>query len=131
MAVALPAGLEQWIAPTLLARLEDPQESFLTALRPTVALFLRFGGAPALTSLDPYIRWMQHVLQRYEATLFQVSVGDKGSYLYASFGAPIAHEDAAVRAVRAALELRDSPPGGRFISQLAQRRCTPRQRLCS
>lgn len=32
-------------------------------------------------------------------------MGDKGSYLYASFGAPVAHEDNAVR-VAAALDLR-------------------------
>jgi predicted ATPase len=34
-------------------------------------------------------------------------MGDKGSHIYVSFGAPLAHEDDAIRAVRAALELRD------------------------
>jgi adenylate cyclase len=105
----LPVGLDQWVAPTVLARLADSQATFLTELRPTVALFLRFGIHGTPIELDAYIRWVQHVLRRYAATLLQVSIGDKGNSLYAAFGAPIAHEDDAIRAVRAARELRDSP----------------------
>ena len=47
---------------------------------------------------------------RYEGTLIQLTIGDKGSYLYAAFGAPLAHEDDTARAAAAALELR-APPG--------------------
>ena len=39
--------------------------------------------------------------------MLQLSIGDKGSHFYVSFGAPLAHEDDAIRAVTAALELRD------------------------
>ncbi len=53
---------------------------------------------------------MQEVLAHYAGWLVQVSIGDKGSYLYATFGAPIAHDDDAARAVAAALELRAPPP---------------------
>ena len=110
----LPAGLAQWVAPGVLARLQDQQQPFLTELRPTIAVFVSFSGVsdydlPAQAELDAYIRWVQQILLRYAATLIQVSVGEKGNYLYASFGAPLAHEDDAIRAVRAALELRDSP----------------------
>ncbi|KPV47817.1 hypothetical protein SE17_41395, partial [Kouleothrix aurantiaca] len=56
------------------------------------------------------------VLARFGAALIQLSVGDKGSYLYAAFGAPIAHENDALRAVRAALELRTPPPELSFVS---------------
>jgi adenylate cyclase len=110
----LPAGIEQWVAPGVLARLHDQQQPFLTELRPTIAVFVSFSGAseydlPAQAELDRYIRWVQQILLRYEATLIQVSIGEKGNYLYASFGAPLAHEDDSIRAVRAAIELRDSP----------------------
>ena len=92
---------------------------FLTELRPAVALFLRFGGidydgdpAGAL-KLDAYIRvGASASSQQYDSYLLQLTIGDKGSYLYAAFGAPIAHEDDAVRACLAALDLRD--PGFDF-----------------
>ncbi len=48
---------------------------------------------------------VQAILTRYEGALVQLTIGDKGSYLYASFGATVAHEDDARRAVQAALEL--------------------------
>src|SRR5262245_23905212 len=39
--------------------------------------------------------------------MLQLTICDKGSSFYVSFGAPLAHEDNAVRAAAAALELRD------------------------
>lgn len=44
-----------------------------------------------------------------EGDLHHISVGDKGSYLDCTFGAPIAHEDDTERALAAALELRNPP----------------------
>jgi class 3 adenylate cyclase len=49
-------------------------------------------------------------LGRYEGSLIQLTIGDKGSYLYAVFGAPVAHDDDAFRAMHAAHDLL-SPPG--------------------
>ncbi|MCA9974386.1 MAG: AAA family ATPase, partial [Anaerolineales bacterium] len=43
---------------------------------------------------------------------------DKGSYLYAVFGAPLAHEDDTIRAVSAALELRDLSQTLSFITDI-------------
>lgn len=37
--------------------------------------------------------------------MLQLSIGDKGAYLYAAFGSPIAHENDAMRACASALEL--------------------------
>ena len=45
-------------------------------------------------------------MTRYEGIVTDVTMADKGGYLYAAFGAPVAHEDDALRAVYAALELR-------------------------
>ncbi|HEX5691180.1 MAG TPA: tetratricopeptide repeat protein, partial [Roseiflexaceae bacterium] len=97
---------------------------FLTELRPAVALFLRFGGndfdadPDAGKKIDLFVRWVQEVLTSYGGFMLQVTIGDKGCYLYAAFGAPLAHEDDAARAVAAALELRSLPPGLAFVQNL-------------
>jgi len=101
-----------WLLPVVCDRLRSGQGEFLAELRPAVALFLRFGGInydgdqAAGTKLDAYIRAVQGIVTRYAGTLIQLTIGDKGSYLYAAFGAPLAHEDDTVRAVSAALDLR-------------------------
>ncbi len=113
--------LRPWLLPAVYARIQSGQGELLPELRPAVALFLRFDGIAyeddqlAEDKLDRYIRWVQNVLARYGGTLIQLSIGDKGSYLYAAFGAPTAHEDDARRAVTAALELRAPPPELGFI----------------
>ena len=43
----------------------------------------------------------------YGGNLLQLTLGDKGAYLYGVFGSPVAHEDDEARAAAAALELRD------------------------
>ena len=94
---------------------------FLAELRPTVALFLKFSGIDydndkdAGRKLDAYVRWFQATVQQQEGFLIQLTIGDKGSYVYASFGAPLAHDDDSVRAVAAALELVQPPPELAFI----------------
>ncbi|MFN2226529.1 MAG: tetratricopeptide repeat protein [Anaerolineae bacterium] len=104
-----------WVLPSVWDRLQEGLGEFLTELRPAVALFLRFGGIDyeagerAGARLDAYIRWVQQVVARYEGTLLQLTVGEKGSYLYIAFGAPAAHEDDVCRAVETALSL-SAPP---------------------
>lgn len=119
---ALPAealSAEQvrpWLLPPVYARLRAGQGEFLTELRPTVSLFVKFTDLdydhdPAAGArLDAYIRWVQACLTRHAGWLLQVTLGDKGSYLYAAFGAPVAHGDDAARAAAAALALQQPPP---------------------
>ncbi len=106
--------LRPWLLPQIYDHLQENGGDFPAELRPAVALFMRFVGIDfddptAGSQLDQFLRWVQSILQQYEGTLIQVTLGDKGSYLYAAFGAPIAHEDDARRAVAAALELRTLP----------------------
>ncbi len=101
-----------WLLLPIYERLRSGQGEFLAELRPAVALFLRFGGIDydgdedAGAKLDTFIRQAQEILKGYEGTLLQLTIGDKGSYFYTAFGAPLAHEDDAVRAASAALDLR-------------------------
>jgi predicted ATPase/class 3 adenylate cyclase/Tfp pilus assembly protein PilF len=105
-----------WLLPMVYERLSAGQGQFLAELRPAVALFARFGGidydgdAGANAKLDAYIHWVQGIVARYEGALLQLTIGDKGSYFYVAFGAPVAHDDDPARAVAAALELQALPP---------------------
>jgi hypothetical protein len=106
-----PDTLRPWVLPAVFDRLQAGKADFLTELRPAAALFLGFDGIDydaddgAGARLDGFVRRVQSILARYEGSLLQVTIGDKGSYLYASCGAPVSHEDDAFRAVRAALRL--------------------------
>lgn len=113
-----------WLLPAVYDRLLDGLGEFLTELRPAAALFLSFEGIDydadpeAGPKLDRLIRAAQAVLARYGGTLLQLTIGDKGSYCYAAFGAPVSYEDNARRAMAAALELRALPSELRFLSPL-------------
>ncbi len=83
-------------------------QSFLTEFRPCVALFVRFTGIDydaAGAQLDVFIRQLQTIVAHFDGAVLLLTIGDKGSYVYASFGALSAHEDDARRAVKTALEL--------------------------
>jgi adenylate cyclase len=107
--------IRPWLLPVVNQRLRAEPGGFLAEIRPAVALFLKFAGLDydqddaAGEKLDTYIRWVQNVLADCEGNLIQLTIGDKGSYLYAAFGAPLAHDDDPARALAAAVELR-SPP---------------------
>ena len=114
---ALPINaltLEQmrpWVLPSLYARIAAGQEQFTTELRAATALFVQFHGIDyandkdAGKKLDAYIRHAQRIVQQYDGNILQLTIGDKGSFFYTVFGAPTAHDDDPVRAVRTALDL--------------------------
>jgi predicted ATPase/class 3 adenylate cyclase len=107
--------LRPWLIPEVFQRIQSGQNVFLTELRPASALFVRFSGIAfeadpeAPRKLDAYVRWIQAIVTRLEGVLIQLTVGDKGSYLYAAFGAPVAHDDDTARAMSAALEIVKPP----------------------
>ncbi len=114
------AAARPWVLAPIFERARSGQGVFLAELRPAVALFLRFTGidydAPEATEqLNRYMAWVLAIVNRYGGYLLQLAVGDKGSYFYVAFGAPIAHDDDEARAARTALELRTPPAGMEFI----------------
>ncbi len=118
------AQIRPWLLPPIYQSLQSGQGEFLAEIRPAVALFLRFEGLDydhdedAGKKLDAFIRWVQNVLVGYDSYVMQVLVDDKGSHLYAIFGAPVAHDDDSERAVGAALELQAAPKQFDFITQI-------------
>jgi len=118
----IPADIARpWLLPPVAARLQQSTDEFLADLRPAVLLFLRFSGIDydgddnAGGKLDAFVRRIQAILDYYEGFLVQLTMGDKGSYIYVAFGAPIAHENDAARAAAAALELRHLPAQFTFL----------------
>lgn len=113
-----------WLIPSVYRLLIAGQGDFLAELRPASALFLRFGGidydqdVDAPQKLDLFIRQVQRIMARFDGTLLQLTVGDKGSYFYAAFGAPISHEDDVDRAASAALDLQVLPAQLDFLEPL-------------
>jgi class 3 adenylate cyclase/tetratricopeptide (TPR) repeat protein len=79
--------------------------------RPVTSLFVNFTGLdydhdPDVGArLQTYITRTQEIIHRYDGNLNRVLTGDKGSQLHILFGAPVAHEDDKVRALRCALAL--------------------------
>ena len=119
-----PASLRPWLLRSVYQREQTGMVSFLTELRPAVPLFLRFSGIDydsdedAEQKLSAFVAHAQGVISRYDGTLLQLVIGDKGSYIYAAFGAFTAHEDDAQRAVYAGLELKQTPTHLPFIRSL-------------
>ncbi|MSZ76270.1 MAG: tetratricopeptide repeat protein, partial [Actinobacteria bacterium] len=100
-----------WLLPPVYERMMSGRGEFLAELRPAIPLFIRFGGldfdrdpgAPA--ALDRFVVAAQRILAGYGGNTLQITVGDKGAYLYGVFGSPVAHEDDAARACAAALDV--------------------------
>ncbi|MBI2763572.1 MAG: AAA family ATPase [Chloroflexi bacterium] len=110
----LPEDLVRpWLLPPVYERLRTGRGEFLTELRPAIPVFLRFSGIDfdddeeAVLKLDEFVRGAQKILSGYGGNVLQLTLGDKGAYLYGVFGSPLAHEDDAARAAASALELRD------------------------
>jgi predicted ATPase/class 3 adenylate cyclase len=101
----------QWLLEPVYERLTAGRGEFLAELRPAYPVFISFTGIDyeadesAVQKLDEFVCAAQHALASFGGSLLQVTLGDKGAYLYAVFGTPLAHEDDAARACAAALEL--------------------------
>jgi DNA-binding response OmpR family regulator len=105
------ARAQAFVAKAVRGRVRDGQSEFLAELRHAASVFLRFTGidydadAEAERKLDALARSVQEVAHAHGGTLLQLSIGDKGSHFHLTFGAPVAHDDDAVRAVRTAVAL--------------------------
>lgn len=105
-------ALRAYIPGAILNRLSAGQAGWLAELRRVTILFINL---PDLTHTTPLeqgqaaTRALQTALYRYEGSVNKISVDDKGATLVAALGLPpLAHEDDALRGVRAALDIASS-----------------------
>lgn len=109
----LRPALRSYLPEVIRQRFDAGQEAWLAELRLLTLLFVSLRGVavdePRLARrLQPAVTTMQRGLARYEGHVYQLLMDDKGLTLVAAFGLPpLAHEDDAPRAVKAALDLRE------------------------
>lgn len=107
--------VKSWLQPPIYQAVRGGMSQYISELRPATVLFLGFGGIDydhdedAGSKLDGFVRWAQEILRRYHGHMIQLTIGDKGSYFYASFGAPTTNSDHQYQAVQASLDLQAAP----------------------
>jgi class 3 adenylate cyclase/predicted ATPase len=101
--------LRSYVPRAMVARIAAGQNEWLAELRRVTVLFINLPELSYATSLQQahaIVSALQTVIYRYEGSIDKLSVDDKGVSLLAAFGLPpLAHEDDAVRAVHAALDI--------------------------
>ncbi len=114
LATASPESVHQFapfLHPVIAQRLEMGEAQFVNEHRFVTVLFVGFEEYDY--DLDPivgiklerYFAQVVQIIHRYDGSLNKIDMGDKGSKFIALFGAPLAHEDDAERALRCALDL--------------------------
>jgi CheY-like chemotaxis protein/class 3 adenylate cyclase len=113
-----------WLPACVFEMVRSGESAFLSELRPAAAILLNFDGIEydldddAGRKLDLFTRHVQRIAAEEEGLLAQISTGDKGNSMCLVFGAPVAHGDDALRAVKAALRLATPPPEADFIRNI-------------
>eukprot|EP01116_Phalansterium_solitarium_P025726 TRINITY_DN9978_c0_g1_i2.p1 TRINITY_DN9978_c0_g1~~TRINITY_DN9978_c0_g1_i2.p1 ORF type:complete len:929 (+),score=286.49 TRINITY_DN9978_c0_g1_i2:194-2980(+) len=113
LAASMKDSLSCYVPSIVLPRLQA-QTRWLGELRRVTVLFIKapdysFSSneerAETLTKLDDIMAIVGEITQRYEGTIRQYIVDDKGTVLITVFGLPMqSHEDDSIRGVKAALE---------------------------
>jgi class 3 adenylate cyclase len=104
-------ALRGYVPAAVTARLAAGQSAWVSELRSVSVLFLRLPGLDDISSdtleqAQQLVGAVQETLYEYEGSVNKLGVDDKGATLVAAFGLPpVTHEDDAVRAVQAALEV--------------------------
>jgi class 3 adenylate cyclase len=115
---------KSWLLPAVFEKVRMGKSDMLSELRQAAALFLKFSGieydtdANAGNKLNDFIQWVEQIIAPHKGSIIQLTVGDKGNYLYVVFGAPVAYPDDAPQAVAAALELAAPPNSIAYITDL-------------
>jgi class 3 adenylate cyclase len=101
---------DEWLHPLVRDHLQQGLGGLMGQLRDVVTMFVSFEGREHSDredeeSFDDFVSRVQDVVASLEGMVLQALVDEKGCHLYAVFGASIAHEDEATRAVVAAQNL--------------------------
>lgn len=105
------ASLRAFLPGAIRGRVDAGQDQWLGELRRISVIFVSLSGLDAASPLETAhdaFRRLQIALYRFEGSINKISVDDKGASVVAVLGLPpLAHEDDAERAVRAALNMRN------------------------
>lgn len=107
-------ALRSFVPAAITQRLQAGQVNFLAENRRVSVLFLQVNGLDEsqqrdVANLQAVMQSLQNTLYRFEGSVRQFIVDDKGMVFIASFGLPpITHEDDPARAVQAAIALQET-----------------------
>ncbi len=107
------ATLAQYVPAIVAESVRAGQEQWIAEFRHLSMLFLNLGsgaidGVEAVSILHQNLRCIQEVLERFEGTLYQFLMDDKGLTAVCAFGLPpLAHENDPRRAVEAGIAMRE------------------------
>jgi class 3 adenylate cyclase/tetratricopeptide (TPR) repeat protein len=105
--------LSQYVPAVVFDRLRAGQEQWIAEFRTISMLFLnlaesQINSSAAIASLHQDLRCIQEVLERFEGTLYQFLMDEKGLTAACAFGLPpLAHENDPRRALEAGIALRE------------------------
>jgi class 3 adenylate cyclase/tetratricopeptide (TPR) repeat protein len=105
-----PDVIRSLVPSSVLSRIDAGLLAWLAEFRNVTVVFIQIVGRAAADHeiLQPTLRFVQTVTEKFGGNLNQAVADDKGLTMIVAFGVVShAHEDDAVRAVRSALELRD------------------------
>ncbi len=104
-------AVRPFVEATIRERVENDLGDFVAELRHALPVFIQISGIEpdtpqAQARLDQHVGEVQGVLANTGGRMVSAEVSDKGSILFAVFGAPVSYGDDAERAVRTMLTLR-------------------------
>ncbi len=105
--------LEAFHHPAIALRLSKGQRDLINEHRRVTVMFVQFEDfdydhdPDVVNKLQHYFFDIFLIIWRYDGYLRQIEMGDKGSKYIVLFGAPVAHENDAERALRCALEVQN------------------------
>jgi len=105
---AAPGGVSAFVPESVCTRVFAGQQAWLAELRRVSVVFVNLPGLwhLPLEQINEAVRALQEVVSRFEGSINKLSVDDKGVSLLAAWGLPgLTHEDDAVRATLASLEI--------------------------
>jgi class 3 adenylate cyclase len=117
--------IRSWLLAEMAESATTGASESLGAFKPIVAVFLKFEGIDydddpnAGYQLNTLISRVQQIAADYGGHLVDVTIGDKGSYVFLAFGALKTHEDDAARAIAAVVELRRAGTGVQQLKDAA------------
>ena len=120
--------LRGFVAPQVADRIADPDTGLVEERRTVTALFADLSGFAALADrldaedllgvIDPVIAGLTRIVSRYDGYVEKFA----GDALLALFGAPVAHEDDAARALAAALDMQAELAGMTAVREAGELR---------
>lgn len=104
------SALLPWVHDAVARRLGSGVDMDVSGFKPITAVFIQFEldyeNTDADTRLDTLVCAVQRIATRHDGVLIDVTIGDKGSYLFIAFGAVRAVENSERQALETIAELR-------------------------